>query len=119
MKRAYSGGCLGYRGTGTLVGYHIGRYIPRSWLPSEALRAGDPVPGRCAPSAGTPAVASAARGVGRHGSNPSVVRSSRYGGGHLMRSVICTMGVSLDGYIVGPDGDFNWTAPDEEIFRSH
>jgi dihydrofolate reductase len=27
------------------------------------------------------------------------------------------MGVSLDGYIVGPDGDFNWTAPDEEVFR--
>jgi dihydrofolate reductase len=28
------------------------------------------------------------------------------------------MNVSLDGYIVGPDGDFNWTGPDEEIFRS-
>jgi dihydrofolate reductase len=27
------------------------------------------------------------------------------------------MGVSLDGYIVGPDGGFNWTAPDEEVFR--
>jgi dihydrofolate reductase len=27
------------------------------------------------------------------------------------------MGVSLDGYIVGPDGDFDWTAPDEEIVR--
>jgi dihydrofolate reductase len=27
------------------------------------------------------------------------------------------MGVSLDGYIVGPDGDFDWTAPDEEVFR--
>ncbi|MBY8876204.1 dihydrofolate reductase family protein [Actinacidiphila acidipaludis] len=34
-----------------------------------------------------------------------------------MRSVICSMGVSLDGYIVGPDGDFGWTAPDEELFR--
>jgi hypothetical protein len=22
------------------------------------------------------------------------------------------MGVSLDGYIVGPDGDFGWTAPE-------
>ncbi|WP_042381893.1 dihydrofolate reductase family protein [Streptacidiphilus melanogenes] len=33
-----------------------------------------------------------------------------------MRTVICSMGVSLDGYIVGPDGDFNWTAPDEELF---
>ncbi|MEU6173698.1 dihydrofolate reductase family protein [Streptantibioticus parmotrematis] len=34
-----------------------------------------------------------------------------------MRSVTCSMGVSLDGYIVGPDGGFNWTAPDEEVFR--
>jgi dihydrofolate reductase len=34
-----------------------------------------------------------------------------------MRSVIYSMSVSLDGYIVGPDGDFGWTAPDEEVFR--
>ncbi|KOT30557.1 deaminase [Streptomyces caelestis] len=34
-----------------------------------------------------------------------------------MRSVTYSMSVSLDGYIVGPDGDFNWTAPDEEVFR--
>jgi dihydrofolate reductase len=34
-----------------------------------------------------------------------------------MRSVTYSMGVSLDGYIVGPDGDFNWTAPDDEVFR--
>ncbi|MEU9418040.1 dihydrofolate reductase family protein [Streptomyces sp. NPDC048272] len=34
-----------------------------------------------------------------------------------MRSVTYTMGVSLDGYIVGPDGRFDWTAPDEEFFR--
>ena len=27
------------------------------------------------------------------------------------------MSVSLDGYIVGPDGDFGWTAPDEEVYR--
>ena len=27
------------------------------------------------------------------------------------------MGVSLDGYIVGPDGDFDWTGPDDEVFR--
>jgi len=33
-----------------------------------------------------------------------------------MRSVTYSMGVSLDGYIVGPDGGFDWTAPDEEIF---
>ncbi len=35
-----------------------------------------------------------------------------------MRSVTYSMNVSLDGYIVGPDGDFNWTAPDAEVFRS-
>jgi len=34
-----------------------------------------------------------------------------------MRSVTYSMNVSLDGYIVGPDGDFDWTAPDEEVFR--
>ncbi len=33
-----------------------------------------------------------------------------------MRSVSDSMGVSLDGYIVGPDGDFGWTPPDEEVF---
>src|SRR5213082_2789517 len=38
-------------------------------------------------------------------------------GGLLMRSVTYSMNVSLDGYIVGPDGDFDWTAPDEEVFR--
>ncbi len=26
-----------------------------------------------------------------------------------MRSVTYSMGVSLDGYIVGPDGGFGWT----------
>jgi dihydrofolate reductase len=34
-----------------------------------------------------------------------------------MRSVTYSMGVSLDGYIVGPDGDFRWTVPGEEVFR--
>jgi len=34
-----------------------------------------------------------------------------------MRSVTYSMGVSLDGYIVGPDGNFGWTMPDEEVFR--
>jgi dihydrofolate reductase len=27
------------------------------------------------------------------------------------------MGVSRDGYIVGPDGNFDWTGPDGEVFR--
>lgn len=34
-----------------------------------------------------------------------------------MRKVTCSMGVSLDGYIAGPDGGFAWSAPDEEVFR--
>jgi dihydrofolate reductase len=34
-----------------------------------------------------------------------------------VRCVIYSMGVSLDGYIVGPDGGFDWTAPDPELFR--
>jgi len=34
-----------------------------------------------------------------------------------MRSVTYSMGVSLDGYISGPDGTFSWSAPDEELFR--
>ncbi|MEU3985313.1 dihydrofolate reductase family protein [Streptomyces sp. NPDC026672] len=34
-----------------------------------------------------------------------------------MRSVTYSMSVSLDGYIVGPDGRFDWTAPVEEVFR--
>jgi dihydrofolate reductase len=34
-----------------------------------------------------------------------------------MRSVTYSMGVSLDGYIVGPDGGFSWTPPDDEVFQ--
>jgi dihydrofolate reductase len=34
-----------------------------------------------------------------------------------MRSVTYSMGVSLDGYIVGPDGGFDWTVPDKDVFR--
>ncbi|WP_217134808.1 dihydrofolate reductase family protein [Streptomyces sp. AC558_RSS880] len=34
-----------------------------------------------------------------------------------MRSVTYSMSVSLDGYIVGPDGGFDWTTPDEDVFR--
>jgi dihydrofolate reductase len=34
-----------------------------------------------------------------------------------MRSVIYSMNVSVDGYIAGPDGSFEWGTPDEEVFR--
>lgn len=34
-----------------------------------------------------------------------------------MGNVTYSMNISLDGYIAGPDGDFNWTAPDAEVFR--
>jgi dihydrofolate reductase len=33
--------------------------------------------------------------------------------------VIYSMGISLDGYIAGPGGDFAWSAPDEELHRFH
>lgn len=36
-----------------------------------------------------------------------------------MRSVTYSMGMSLDGYVIGPDGSFDWTAPDEEVFRTY
>jgi dihydrofolate reductase len=34
-----------------------------------------------------------------------------------MRSVTYSMNVSLDGYIVGPHGGFDWSEPDEAVFR--
>jgi len=36
-----------------------------------------------------------------------------------VRSVTYSMGMTLDGYVVGSDGSFDWTPPDDEIFRSH
>ena len=36
-----------------------------------------------------------------------------------MRSVVYLMNMSVDGYVEGPDGKFDWTVPDEEIFRFH
>ncbi|HEY5335700.1 MAG TPA: dihydrofolate reductase family protein [Mycobacteriales bacterium] len=34
-----------------------------------------------------------------------------------MRHVTFSMSASLDGFIVGPDGGFDWTVPDEEMHR--
>src|SRR5262245_59144194 len=36
-----------------------------------------------------------------------------------MRKLIYSIGVSLDGYIAGPDGSFEWAAPGEELHRFH
>jgi dihydrofolate reductase len=36
-----------------------------------------------------------------------------------MRKLIYSMTVSLDGYIAGPSGEIDWSAPDEELHRFH
>ncbi len=36
-----------------------------------------------------------------------------------MRKLIYSMGTSLDGFIAGPDGEIDWSAPDEELHRFH
>lgn len=36
-----------------------------------------------------------------------------------MRSVTHSMSLSLDGYVIGPDGNFGWAAPSAEVFRFH
>jgi dihydrofolate reductase len=36
-----------------------------------------------------------------------------------MSKVIYSMGVSLDGFIAGPNGEIDWSAPDEELHRFH
>jgi dihydrofolate reductase len=38
---------------------------------------------------------------------------------NMMRQVIYSMGVSLDGFIAGPNGEIEWSAPDEELHRFH
>jgi dihydrofolate reductase len=61
------------------------------------------------------------------GDHASAMSSAAFGGrivvsatvgGLLMRSVTYSMGASLDGYIVGPDGTFDWAPPDAEVFRA-
>src|SRR5437773_3731804 len=37
----------------------------------------------------------------------------------MLRKLIYSMGVSLDGFIAGPGGDIDWSAPDEELHRFH
>jgi dihydrofolate reductase len=36
-----------------------------------------------------------------------------------MRNVIYSMGVSLDGFIAGPGGEIDWSAPNEELHGFH
>jgi dihydrofolate reductase len=37
----------------------------------------------------------------------------------MMRKLIYSMGVSLDGFIAGPQREIDWSAPDEELHRFH
>jgi len=39
--------------------------------------------------------------------------------GTVMRSVIYSMGVSLDGFTAGPGGELDWSAPGAELLRFH
>jgi dihydrofolate reductase len=34
-------------------------------------------------------------------------------------TLVYSMGISLDGFIAGPNGDISWTAPSEELHRFH
>lgn len=43
--------------------------------------------------------------------------TERFGNNERMRSVTYSLSTSADGYIVGPDGAFDWSQPDEELFR--
>lgn len=36
-----------------------------------------------------------------------------------MRKLMYSMGVSLDGFIAGPNGEIDWSAPDEGLHRFH
>jgi dihydrofolate reductase len=36
-----------------------------------------------------------------------------------MRTLIYSMTVSLDGFVAGPGGEIDWSAPDEELHRFH
>jgi len=36
-----------------------------------------------------------------------------------MHKVTYSMGVSLDGYIYGPDGTFDWSVPDDEVYANY
>ena len=37
----------------------------------------------------------------------------------MTRKLIYSMGVSLDGFIAGPEGEIDWTEPDAELHRFH
>lgn len=36
-----------------------------------------------------------------------------------MRKVIYSMSVSLDGFVAGPEGEIDWSGPDDELHRFH
>jgi dihydrofolate reductase len=45
--------------------------------------------------------------------------SDRHNQREVARKLIYAMGVSLDGFIAGPGGNIDWSAPDEELHRFH
>src|SRR6188472_917745 len=55
-------------------------------------------------------------GRARHHGSDRHVDSGKRG---PMGKLIYSMSTSADGFIEGPDGDFSWGEPDEELFRFH
>src|SRR5262245_35529588 len=46
-------------------------------------------------------------------------RSPSVGSCAPMRKIVYSMSTSLDGFIAGPGGEIDWSAPDEELHRFH
>lgn len=87
--------------------------------PESTAEAVDPLAWVCTFDHKRPSESAASEAVERRHPALPPFRGSRapQATGRLMRKVTCSMGVSLDGYIAGPDGGFAWSAPDEDVFR--
>src|SRR4029450_11932518 len=55
--------------------------------------------------------------AGRPAGGTGAARADREGAD--MGTVIYSMGMSLDGFIADPDGEIDWSGPDEELFQFH
>src|ERR1700686_4246358 len=49
----------------------------------------------------------------------ATIQGGLYPGWTVMRKLIYSTGVSLGGFIAGPQGEIDWSAPDEELHRFH